>query len=198
MVRLMLKRIKIFTSVALPLVLIMACADGCESTRYVVKPSIDFAGLGVQKIAVVNVEGGYGREAALAIEHRLVNMGGVTVVTRSQIDKVLRELHLEQASSFSPSEAKKLGELLGVDAFTIGSVECSQGTYQDSLTYVDKDFARTLMTVQLIETETGTILFSGNSQSSADGGFPARLRNECFSQCAHDILCIRVPVLEQP
>lgn len=90
MVRLVLNRIGGFYFVALAIILMGAFTTGCESTRTVWKPAVDFTGLGVHRIAVVSVEGHESADAARAMEHELVKIPNLQVITRSQVDQVLK------------------------------------------------------------------------------------------------------------
>lgn len=180
--------------VSFPVVLIMVFITGCTSTKTIWRPRINFAEKGVQKIAVVYVEGDYLNEAARAMEHELLKIPNLDVVTRSEIDTALIELDIEQSSHFNPSESKRLGELLGIDAIVVGSVEVEEKFYGEFMYSSD-----VWMTAQVIETETGRILSSVRSYAQSDSfSSPMAAKNQAISQAATRLFLkkVEVPIAE--
>ena len=128
---------------------------GCSTTKTILTRKVDFPGNGIENIAVVSIEGYYSSEAISAIEKTLRAYENVNVIPGSRVSSVLIELHLEQKTSFNPSEKKRLGQLLGVDAIIVGKSEYQHhylGHMADGMTF--------LLDVQIIETETGRVLMS--------------------------------------
>ena len=52
----------------------------------------------------------------------LVNIGGLDIVERSEIDKVVGELKFDESGAVDPATAKEVGRLVGADAIVIGTI----------------------------------------------------------------------------
>lgn len=83
----------------------------------------------IKKIAVIpfsyaddikSVKDGYIISERLSI--KLINTGKFEVIERSQLDKVLSELKLQNSGIIDSSSAKELGKVLGVDAIITGTL----------------------------------------------------------------------------
>jgi TolB-like protein len=73
----------------------------------------------------------------------LFNIGGLEIVERAMVDKLLGEIKLGQTGLVDPETAKKIGKLSGVDAVVTGTIT-------DLKSYV-------AINCRLIDTQTGTI-----------------------------------------
>jgi curli biogenesis system outer membrane secretion channel CsgG len=72
-----------------------------------------------------------GKAAADLLITRLVQDGGLTVVERNAIDKLLAEQDLSNTDRTDPLTAAKLGRILGVDAIVLGSI--THYDYEDKI-----------------------------------------------------------------
>lgn len=92
--------------------------SGC-APRMAVKSGYDFSK--IRRIAVLNFEGDNGGTASDIFIMELINQG-FDVVERSKIDNILKEQDMGAAGRIGPDTAKKIGNILGVDAIIAGSV----------------------------------------------------------------------------
>lgn len=79
-----------------------------------------------------------------ALTEAFVSSGRFRSVERAQLDKVLKELELNQGSHVDPNTAQRLGLLLGVKYITLGSFQEWQGELR--------------LNARLLQVETGEIL----------------------------------------
>lgn len=113
-----------------------------------------------QKIAVLPFRELDGRTTILGtyISEQLVtelfSAGGLEIVERAMLDKLLGEIRLGQTGVIDPETAKKLGKIAGVDAIVTGSVT-------DLQTYV-------ALNCRLIDTQTGNIFGAAQTRIVKD------------------------------
>ena len=91
-------------------------------------------------------DAGFARYAADKLTHELVSAGGVIVVERSKIARVVSEQELSASGAVSGDELSRLGRLLAVDALVFGTVSGAGGQRE--------------ILVRLIDIRTGSILRS--------------------------------------
>ena len=108
--------------------------------------------LAAKKIAVLPFEYLDGRASlgsrliAEKLTNAFVEVGKLTVIERSMIDKVMKELKFESSGAIDAATAKELGKGLGVDAIVTGILDDSQ------------DGKQTTFSARLIKTDTFEIL----------------------------------------
>lgn len=105
----------------LALLLASACAGG----RVSVKPGYDFRrikSVGVPRFPDARELPESGLIVADMIAQELM-MAGLTIVERTQLEKVMAEQRLGATGALSRQGVKRMGRLLGVDAVVIGSVK---------------------------------------------------------------------------
>jgi hypothetical protein len=66
-----------------------------------------------------------GRTVAEKLTNRFVELGELTVIERSMVEKVMGELEFQNRGTVDPDAAKKLGKGLGVEAIVTGTLEPS-------------------------------------------------------------------------
>jgi curli biogenesis system outer membrane secretion channel CsgG len=84
-----------------------------------------------------------GTYLAEALTTNLFRAGGVEIIERSMLDKVLRELKLAETGVIDGETAKRIGEIAGVDAIVTGSIT-------DLAAYVS-------LNCRMIDAETGRV-----------------------------------------
>lgn len=97
----------------------------------------------------------------------LVKSGKFNVLERQEIERVIQEQQFGSSFMVTPETAPKVGQLLGVELFVIGSVT-EFGTKENSVSLglsafgggVTKKTARAVVDVRLVNTSTGEILAS--------------------------------------
>lgn len=109
-------------------------AQGTPKKRIAI---FDFDNAGVQGAAVpMFMQSGalpnVGKGAANLLVSRIVKDGHVTVIERSELEKLLSEQNLGNSDRTDPLTAAKLGRLLGVDAILLGSV--AHYDFEDKMT----------------------------------------------------------------
>lgn len=104
---------------------LVASLAGCAtSARVFVSPNL--AQHPVKRVAALNFKDfpgslGSGAIATDAFEKYLF-LAGYALVERRQADQLLKEEVLNQSGAIDPSNLKKIGQLLGVDALVLGSL----------------------------------------------------------------------------
>lgn len=63
-----------------------------------------------------------GAVIAERITTQLIKVGSLEIIERSQLEKVLHELKMENSGLVSPSDAKSVGKILGADAIVTGTL----------------------------------------------------------------------------
>lgn len=93
------------------------------------------------------------------LENAFVNVGSVSIVDRSDIDKVLRELELQSSDAFASNDtaAVKVGKLSGADIIVTGTISLVGKKYY--------------LNVRLISVETGDVLASSIASADSPDGF---------------------------
>lgn len=118
-----------------PLALLLVATTASAATPTVaVLPFRDLSG---QKGAV-------GEAIRETVTTDLKQLGGVRVVERAQLDRVLGEQHLREAGEVDPATAARLGKLLGATLIAVGA-------YQEAARDVR-------LTARFVEVETGEVV----------------------------------------
>jgi hypothetical protein len=159
--------------------LVLSCGP-----KYVFKPirvNPPFDSSFIKKIAVIefsNYSGtpGAGKIIADKVEQFLVYGGSNTykVITRMELDHILREYNLRAIGILNSTTAKKIGKLAGVDAIIIGNVQnykvetsrwVKNPGYGPAIT-VFKRTATVSFSIKVINTMTGEVVWSDNAHGA--------------------------------
>lgn len=97
----------------------------------------------------------------------LVRSGKFTVIERQEIERVIEEQQFGSSFMVTPETAPKIGQLLGVELFVVGSVT-EFGTKENNVSLglstfgggVSKRTSRAVVDIRLVNTTTGEILAS--------------------------------------
>jgi len=93
--------------------------SGCATPQVAINPRADFSA--INRVAVMTFTGDKGNIAADLMTQELL-ASGIDVVERQQLSAILKEHQLMASGGFDRTTAKKIGQLLGVDALFLGSV----------------------------------------------------------------------------
>ena len=158
----------------------------CVSPQIAINKRADFSK--IKRIAILNFSGPNGNVASDIFTMTFLKYGAV-VVERENIENIIEELNLSKSDMIDPRTRKKIGKILGVDAFVVGSIT----KYKPETKYIMKNSgssfytttkltgknvfiynfdpstdtsiiettAQVGVTVRMIDTETGSILFQG-------------------------------------
>ncbi len=124
---------------------------GC-SAKINIKPNSDLTH--IRRVAVLP----FGPNGTVSdmFTTELIGIGKFDVIERGQLDKVLDEYKLSLSGILDEKTRKKLGKLLGVDAFFMGSAQI----YKFYSEFHGGTRYQTSINIRLIDIETGTILLS--------------------------------------
>jgi TolB-like protein len=140
----------------------------------------------IQRVAVLPFEGGGNaqriREYTMT---QLLASGIFDVVDKGLVDSVLAQEAIGPGTPLDKSTMKRLGQLLNVQAFILGSVE--QGTTSRG----NASFAQVTMTMRLIDSETGVLLWQASGRGS---GFS--LADRLFGMAPKDSFQVTMGLLE--
>lgn len=84
--------------------------------------NFDYATVQSSVAAIFGTNADVGKGIADLLVENLVNNGGVQVIERKAIDKIMAEQNFSNSDRADPNSAAKLGRLLGVDAIIMGSI----------------------------------------------------------------------------
>ncbi|MBC8462163.1 MAG: SH3 domain-containing protein [Deltaproteobacteria bacterium] len=146
------------------LLISMLAMYGCAMVRATtIKPAeIDLSRY--KKIAVLDFDGTQGKKIASYIESeiskvRIDQKPYFNLISRSHLDKVLKEQALHMTGAINPKTASKVGRILGAEAVITGSVNA----YDSEDQVVGYNINRTVFvsfTAQFINVQTGEIITS--------------------------------------
>ncbi len=112
----------------------------------------------------MGADAGFARYAADKLTHELVRAGGVTVVERSKIARVVSEQELSASGAVSGDELSRLGRLLAVDALVFGTVSGAGGRREILVRLID------IRTGSILRSVSNTALVAGEHSSAAEAG----------------------------
>jgi tetratricopeptide (TPR) repeat protein len=184
---------------------------GCGTVRVPVKVThpaeINMARY--KQIAITDISGNLGNAFSDDLKERIIESNRFTLVDRTRLDRVMRELQLSGSDLAQSDKAAKMGQLLPATAIISGNLNGQYKenmTYQDETRYRDKNDKRgyrvriftrtgtvdTSGSVDVIDVSTGQILKSkslGNrceDSNSAEGGTPENIdRPVLRGKCVH-------------
>jgi tetratricopeptide (TPR) repeat protein len=134
-----------------------------------------------KQIALYDFEGNMGQSLEEAIKDKLVNSERFTVVDRSRMNQIMKELNLSQSDLVNPENRAKLGKLISASAMMGGRLNgdykenttYSKGTCVDGngnkyscTTYYRKGIYNTKGSVDVIDVQTGQIIKSKTLKAS--------------------------------
>jgi curli biogenesis system outer membrane secretion channel CsgG len=155
--------------------LCVSCAQYNLQRRFI-RPPFDHSF--IKKIAVVefsNYSGkrDAGRIIADRIEQQMVNRSDYEVISRMQLKQILREHRLSAKGVLSPSTARRIGKLAGVDALVVGNVEKYElktrswdKRYPGETTRFYKREALIVFTFKVLNTTTGQVVFAKTTRGN--------------------------------
>lgn len=117
----------------------------------------------IQTVAVLPLEnlGGAGaprvREFAMT---QVLATGMFDVVDKGRVDSVLREEAIDPGTPIDPTTLRRLGQRLQTQAFFLGSVQ------EVTETRGNASFQEITMTLRLVDSETGTLLWQASGRGS--------------------------------
>lgn len=129
-----------------PLFLLVAALFAACAGRSVlaIKPGADFSR--IDRVAVLRFDDyprrrGSGDLVASVFEGQLLR-AGYSLVERRRVERILDEQRLGSSGAVDPKTARKLGKILGVDAFLLGSVTEFQRAVREQFTTKVEDVRR--------------------------------------------------------
>ncbi|MFP4176617.1 MAG: hypothetical protein ACOCTQ_02155 [Planctomycetota bacterium] len=129
---------------------------GCSSVDHSVESGYDFGQ--VNKTAVVDVSGDIRGKAAIDQTADLIQLElmkkGYSVIEREKINEVIEEQEFQHGEA-TQSEAVKMGEILNVPAIVMANTQV--------------DGASIHMTIKMIDTEGGQVLWVGSGSKKTGG-----------------------------
>ena len=150
------KKCKITISLTTLLIPVLFLLCGCAQDYFVRETSVISD---IQRLAVLPFENYTGDPYADEKIRRIVITDllsrGIDVVEPGEVTSILKELKIMHMSSITKSELQKIGEMLGVKAVMLGSVEAfgiSQG--------INVRYPEVTINLMLIETNSGNIIWS--------------------------------------
>ena len=149
---------------------------GCATTEEFVRPGVDFRKY--KRIAVLPfsdypLQIGSGIQVADIVAMELLKCG-IDVVDRSSINQILNEQTAGLSGVIDESTTPKVGKLLGVKGIMTGSIN-EYGTTVTNIQLVQgaspayMPVSTAGITLKLIDTETGQIVWSASSRGSEIG-----------------------------
>jgi len=160
--------------------LILAAADAQLKKRVAVARFNDRTGSGYHSL---------GDGVADMLITALVKSGKFMTIERQEIERVIQEQQFGQSFMVTPETAPKVGQLLGVELFVVGSVT-EFGTKQSSIGgatslfggSITKKVARCVVDIRLVNTNTGEIIAAETEEGSESStGFSVDLQQVDFS-----------------
>ena len=150
--------------------------QGCASSEEFIRPGInlrDFHRIAILPLQDYPLARGSGIIVADYISMNLM-ISSFSIIDRSQTTVILSEQNLGLAGIVDENTAPKVGKLLGVQALLTGSI--SEWKCETTNIQVVKDYppsyitiCSTGLTLKLIDTENGQILWAGSARGSQIG-----------------------------
>jgi len=165
----------------------LLCLPGCGSSTMIkayVRENVSLAH--IQHVAVLPFEGG--GNASRIREYTMTQLlasGTFDVVDKGLVDSVLAQEAIGPGTPLDKSTMKRLGQLLNVQAFILGSVE------QSTASRGNASFAQVIITMRLIDSETGLLLWQASGRGS---GFS--LADRLFGMAPKDYFQVTMGLLD--
>lgn len=151
----------------LSLIMILGLLSGCASPTVYINP--DFSQLNIKRVAVVPFECPDETIQSTATDifmSEFLTLHMFEVIERSQLNKILEEQKLGLTGILDTNTIKIIGKILGVDAIVVGSVYPNYKYEEIPFAPLpEKKIASIKLDVRLLDTEKGTVLWSGSQNS---------------------------------
>jgi len=140
---------------------------GCASKNtleYYVRPQLNLAS--VQSVAVLPFEDPAGNPA-MAVQCRQITINQILasglfdVVEKMEVDRMLQREAVAPSQPIDATELRRLGQLLGVQAFLVGSLNESGMQQKGAAVYPE-----ITLTMRLIDSATGIVLWHATGRES--------------------------------
>src|SRR5581483_9942237 len=115
----------------------LLCACGTVAVRVPVMRPAEINMAPYQSVAIGEMTGAGNRPMTDSIEEALVNTNRFSVVARSHLASVMRELHLSSTDLADPNAAARLGKVVTAGALIFGDVQHSYREQPDENRYKD-------------------------------------------------------------
>jgi hypothetical protein len=156
-------------SVLRPVALLVAslALAACSTSSHFVHSQYDFST--IKKVAVLPLENlsadqMAGEKVRKAVVSELLAAGVVDVVETGQVNRTLAQANIQNISTVSADELKKVGAALGTQALIVGSVD----TYE-RLNVGGANFPEIAITLRAIDATTGSIIWSATKTGGGVG-----------------------------
>lgn len=116
----------------------------CLSPQVSVNKNADFSK--IKRIAIADIKGPNGDLASEILTITLLKYGA-DVVERQDLERIINELKLSRTDLANPATRKRIGKLLSVDAFIVGSVS----NYKPQTKYLVKNSSNTFSNITEIK-----------------------------------------------
>lgn len=146
----------VFTALAL-----CSCAGSLQITR---NPSASLAS--VKKVAVIPFSAAPEQGRITGEWETLLLSVGYRVVERGSIESLLKEQGLSINGLVNPSEAPKIGELLGVDGLVLGRPNPRDPYYSYTMTGMPRISEPPPVSVKLVETASARVVWSVSNEQA--------------------------------
>lgn len=150
---------KIVSLVLVGLILLLAGCGAKSMTRSFMREDASLAY--IQKVAVLPFEGTSNaprvREFTMT---QILATGLFDVVDKGRVDSFLNQEAITPGAPLDAPTLRRLGQILGVEAFVLGSVE------QTSESRGSAVFPEITMTLRLIDADTGTLLWQASGRGT--------------------------------
>jgi hypothetical protein len=139
----------------------LICLVGCSSGEMVKSYTRENTSLGyVKTVAVLPFEGGNTQRIREFAMTQMLTSGVFDVVDKGRVDIALQREVISPGAPIDPGTLKRLGRVLKVEAFIFGSVE------QKIQSRGNARYPEVVMTLRLIDSETGTLLWQATGRGS--------------------------------
>lgn len=95
----------------------------CQEVKLLVSHPAEVDLSKYKTVAFAKIDGDYGNSFATALKERMVQNGNLTVMDRTELDKVLAELQMTQDDLFDTEKREQVGKILPATALVLGKVE---------------------------------------------------------------------------
>jgi hypothetical protein len=141
------------------LLFLSGCGSKVTKTRSFMRENTSLAH--IQKIAILPFEGsGNASRVREFTMTQVLAAGMFDVVDKGLVDSFMQQEALAPGAPMDIPTMRRLGQIVGVQAFLLGSVE------QITETRGNASFAEITMTLRLLDTETGTLLWQASGLGS--------------------------------
>ncbi|MBI4802427.1 MAG: hypothetical protein HY796_07885 [Elusimicrobia bacterium] len=138
--------------------LAVAALAGCASFQIASNPNIDINS--VKKVAVIPFAGTPSQARVAGEWETLLLSLGYKVIERGNISLILKEQGFSASGLVNPSEAPKIGGILGVEGFIMGTPNSRKPYHSYDMTGKPKISEPPPTSVKLIEAETARVIWN--------------------------------------